>query len=224
MSEFASESPVYHELAMIAYYCGYQQTPSLDAIYNIMQKCISIGRIGWGLALFALNLALSGGSIPFYAVMPIPFAHLARLKELYVVHELVLVREQIAQHEGFFTVTSTRIAGGRKLDYPTVFGVVLVYEDESGNENVRCFLVKRTNLNNYPFMATIPSDETCRKMLRLCRENRHVMSEEEIERYIREHGVQIEEREQRPEKPRGGENIVEEEIVVDIEGSPEGGL
>jgi len=150
---------VVHEIAMIAYYCGWSSPtgrgPTLDEVPEIVRVCVSVGPRGWGLALLALNLMLSGGAIPFYAVMPVPRAYLGRVTRMCVLEEGNLPKGDFKSRD-FFS------AGGS-------FGFVVEYRDLGNVVNSRCFIVRKTAISNYPFMAEIPPDDVCREMTDVCR-------------------------------------------------------
>ncbi len=216
-------SQVTEELMMIGYLCGFTETPNPLNVYGLMKKCVSLGPYGWGLALMALIVTLSGGNIPFHAVMPVPHGALGKLRSMCVIEDRRLMKEGILEGEGYFTAIArhTDTALRKEAYVPNVFAVCLEYDDMEGNRNARCFMVKMTMNDVYPFMTTIPPDSVVRKLVELCREGRTELTGSEYVEFMNMHGQPMKEEEEHETLEKylaGGE---EEELIEEEEGSEE---
>ena len=188
-------SAVTEELMLIGYLCGYVETPNSLNIYGLMKKCVSLGPYGWGLALMALIVTLSGGNLPFHAVLPIPHGALGRIKNMCVIEDRRLLKEGLIEAEGYFTSVARHIDSAiRKEVYvPNTFAVCLEYVDAQGKNNVRCFMVRMTMHESYPFMAVIPPDHVTEKLIELCRKGRTELTGDEYREFMMTHGQDLKE-------------------------------
>ena len=227
MSAYLSPgASIVEELMSIGFLCGYTGTPSIYEAHEIVKRCASIGPHGWGLALLAVNAMLSGGDLPYNKVSAIPFGYVDRLRGVWVIDSGRLVKEGLIRDEGFYLVryevsTPAETEEGKPARYvyekPQAFGIVIAYcEDKCGapgGERLtwRCFLIQQTGRDNYPWIAMIPTDEACIRMIALAREGKTSLTWEEEQEWIRSHGRLVE------EEQTGGEESELEEFYGDEE-------
>lgn len=223
-------SSVTEELMMIGYLCGYAETPNPLNLYGLMKQCISIGPYGWGLALMALTIALSGGTVPFHAVMPLPHGALGNIRSMCVVEDRRLAKEGLIEGEGYFTSFATHrdSALKREVYIPNVFAVCFEYEDMEGDRNARCFMVRMTMNEIYPFMATIPPDRVTKALIKLCSEGRTELTGDEYAEFMSTYGQPINEEGEEGKTTLEtflgkGEEVTEEELVEEEIGEAEEG-
>lgn len=181
---------VFSELLMIGYFCGFTDRPKVGNIMELMKRCISLGPQGYGLALYALTIALSGGTIPYFSVNPIPFGLVGRITRICVIEAPLLKKYGIVSELGFYTTTVEREVGEDEenvyiVEYPEAFAVVIIYKDMDGNENTRAFIIQHTQNSNYPWISIIPTDKHIRILGELCRNNKFYASVEELREMAR---------------------------------------
>jgi len=206
MSEtFGSPANILQELMIVGYLCGYPHTPNVYSAYDIIKQCISIEgsfeeggkhvtvRYGYGLALYTLTLVLSGGEIPFHAVMPVPFGSLGRIRNMCVIEGKRLHTEGIIDREGFFITFGTEIDRtiNRQVRTPNAFAVCLEYDDMEGRLNKRCFMISVTMNPSYPYTSSIATDAVTERLIEICREGKTELTGEEYHEYMRKFGEPI---------------------------------
>ena len=180
---------VSNELHMIGWLCGADFEPSDINLEQLMEKCISHGPYGYGLALFALYFVLNG-SVPYHTFAPVPFGFIGRIEKMVVINGATLNKHNIIEDLGFYTMSGRySVDSPEKPDkmyeyvYPNAFAVVIFYRDLKDRLNVRAFIVLQTQNKADPFMAVLADDATTEKLMEIIKTGDYFKVPEDIIRY-----------------------------------------
>jgi len=159
-----SEHDTVPEVLAVAFLCGSRRGSLYFAdVFDVMASCLSHGEVGWGLALFLLNVVASGGNVAPTATSVIPFGGISRVKAIHVMDENFT--KEIIERE---SIPSLVVKREEKVEekvvksetLPMAFSVYLSYVDYSGRENKRVLVVAKTNHTQTPYTVFVCSDST----------------------------------------------------------------
>ena len=216
---------VLSDLYMISFLCGYRygdMPPTVRELPEVVKRCISIGKHGWGLALFAITTTLSGFTTPQFLMQLIPFGYLDRVEDIRYVPPEWLVEIKAVEDEGFFLSKENMGAdiGSEhySVELPVAFAIVIKYRDREGNPNWRVVIIQHTQYNNNPWIAVIPSDNVIKELVKRVKSSTYPVLPPPDGFYIK-HGVK-----KPPEEVKEGEEaeLPEPEEILEGGELPDG--